>query len=62
MREKSNRKPAAGVTSVALRCSKTPCNSRALASCEKTLKTWCPGSAGRPIDGGTALHPSNGKT
>eukprot|EP00969_Alexandrium_andersonii_P019993 872611-Alexandrium_andersonii.AAC.1 len=62
MRLKSYRRLTAGETSVALRCSKTPCSSRDLASCERTRNTWGPGSAGRPMEGGTARHPSSGKT
>eukprot|EP00969_Alexandrium_andersonii_P188317 8321589-Alexandrium_andersonii.AAC.1 len=62
MRRQENRKPAIGVTMVEWRCSRTPCSSRDLSSWQSTLKTWSPGSAGRPIDGGMARQPSAGKT
>eukprot|EP00969_Alexandrium_andersonii_P142494 6300875-Alexandrium_andersonii.AAC.1 len=62
MRLKENHRPAIGVTKIELRCSRTPRSSRDLASWQRTLNTRSPGSAGRPIDGGTALRPSDGKT
>eukprot|EP00969_Alexandrium_andersonii_P176314 7796329-Alexandrium_andersonii.AAC.1 len=62
MRSKENRRPAIGVAMVERRCSRTPCNSRDLASWQRALKTWSPGFAGRPIDGGMARRPSAGKT
>eukprot|EP00969_Alexandrium_andersonii_P006182 268391-Alexandrium_andersonii.AAC.1 len=62
MRLKPYLRPAAGVSTVDRIRPDAPCSSRALASWQWTLNTLVPESAGRPIDGGTARHPSAGKT
>eukprot|EP00969_Alexandrium_andersonii_P191764 8469753-Alexandrium_andersonii.AAC.1 len=59
---KPNLSPAVGVGLADRRCSRTPCNSRALASWQRILITLVLRSAGRPIDEGTARRPSAGET